>query len=72
MFNPVKLPKSHKKINISFGCYGGRASSDVGDDMMMIGIPVELMPDVVKGVKELSKRVIPQERDKIYLPPFKN
>jgi hypothetical protein len=40
--------------------------------MMMIGIPVELMPDVVRGIRELSKRVIPQERDKIYLPPFKN
>ena len=40
--------------------------------MMMIGIPVELMPDVVRGIRELSKRVIPQERDKIYLPPFQN
>ena len=29
------------------------------------------LPDVVKGVRELSKRVIPQERDKIYLPPMR-
>ena len=40
-------------------------------NMMMMGVPVELMPDIVKGVKELSKRVIPQERDKIYLPPMR-
>jgi len=66
------LPMRDKKINISFGCYGGRASSDVSDDMMMMGIPVELMPDVVRGVRELSKRVIPQERDKIYLPPMRS
>ena len=65
------LPMTTKQINISFGCYGGRASSDVGDDMMMMGIPIELMPDIVKGVRELSKRVIPQERDKIYLPPMR-
>lgn len=65
------LPLTTKQINISFGCYGGRASTDVGDDMMMMGIPIELMPDVVRGVRELSKRVIPQERDKIYLPPMR-
>ena len=65
------LPMTNKEINISFGCYGGRASSDMGDDMMVMGIPIELMPDIVKGVKELSKRVIPQERDKIYLPPMR-
>lgn len=65
------LPMTTKQINISFGCYGGRASTDVGDDMMMMGIPIELMPDIVKGVKELSKRVIPQERDKVYLPPMR-
>ena len=68
----TRLPLRDKKINISFGCYGGRASSDVSDDMMMMGIPVELMPDVVRGVRELSKRVIPQERDKIYLPPMRS
>ena len=65
------LPLTTKQINISFGCYGGRASTDVGDDMMMMGIPIELMPDIVKGVRELSKRVIPQERDKVYLPPMR-
>ena len=43
----------------------------MGDDMMMMGIPVELMDDVVRGVRELGKRVIPQERDKIYLPPMR-
>lgn len=65
------LPLTSKQINISFGCYGGRASSDMSDDLMVMGIPVELMPDIVKGVRELSKRVIPQERDKVYLPPMR-
>lgn len=65
------LPMTSKQINISFGCYGGRASSDLGDDMMMMGIPIELMDDVVRGVRELGKRVIPQERDKVYLFPMR-
>lgn len=64
------LPLTSGEINISFGCYGCRASSDVDDSMMMMGIPVDLMPDVVKGLKELGKKAIPQSRDKIYLPPF--
>ena len=42
------LPMTTGEINISFGCYGCRASSDVGDDCMMMGIPVELMPQVIK------------------------
>lgn len=64
------LPYTSGEINISFGCYGCRASSDVGDDLMMMGIPVTLMPDIVKGLAELSKKAIPQSRAKIYLPPF--
>lgn len=64
------LPYTTGNINISFGCYGCRASSDVGDDMMMMGIPIDLLPDVVEGLVELGKKTIPQSRNKIYLPPF--
>lgn len=65
------LPYLKGELNISFGCYGCRASSDVGDNLMMMGIPVSLMPTIVKGLTELGKKAIPQSRDKIYLPPFK-
>ncbi len=64
------IPLTSGEINISFGCYGCRASSDVDDTLMMMGIPVSLMDDVVKGLRELGKRAIPQSRDKVYLPPF--
>lgn len=64
------LPMQTGDINISFGCYGCRASTDVDDSLMMMGIPVALMPEVVKGLKELGKKAIPQSRDKIYLPPL--
>lgn len=64
------LPLTTGQINISFGCYGCRASSDVDDSMMMMGIPTALMPEVVRGLRELGKKAIPQSRDKIYLPPF--
>lgn len=64
------IPLTSGEINISFGCYGCRASSDVDDSLMMMGIPVALMDDVVRGLRELGKRAIPQSRDKVYLPPF--
>jgi uncharacterized protein (DUF169 family)/NAD-dependent dihydropyrimidine dehydrogenase PreA subunit len=64
------LPLTTGRINISLGCYGCRASSDVDDTLMMMGIPVALMPEVVRGLGELGKKAIPQSRDKIYLPPL--
>ncbi len=64
------LPYVSGEPNISFGCYGCRASSDIGDEIMFMGIPVEMMPTIVKGLNELSKKAIPQSRDKIYLPPM--
>jgi uncharacterized protein (DUF169 family)/NAD-dependent dihydropyrimidine dehydrogenase PreA subunit len=64
------LPFTTKELNVSFGCYGCRGSSDVEDENMMIGIPIELMPTIVKGLTELARKAIPQARSKIYLGPF--
>jgi len=64
------MPYLNGEMNVSFGCYGCRASSDIGDDLMMVGIPVSLMPTVVKGLTELGKKAIPQSRDKVYLAPM--
>jgi uncharacterized protein (DUF169 family)/NAD-dependent dihydropyrimidine dehydrogenase PreA subunit len=64
------IPYTTGEPNVSFGCYGCRASSDIGDDLMFMGIPVDLMPTVTKGLRELGAKAIPQSRDKIYLPPL--
>ncbi|MDR0500310.1 MAG: DUF169 domain-containing protein [Coriobacteriales bacterium] len=64
------LPLTTGEINVSFGCYGCRAASDVGDDLMFIGIPIAQMPTVIAGLTELSKKAIVQSRSKVYLPPM--
>jgi uncharacterized protein (DUF169 family) len=64
------LPYTTGEMNVSFGCYGCRAASDVGDDLMFVGIPAAQMPQVIKGLQELGKKAIPQSRAKIYLPPL--
>jgi uncharacterized protein (DUF169 family)/NAD-dependent dihydropyrimidine dehydrogenase PreA subunit len=64
------FPYTSGMINISLGCYGCRASSDVGDDLMFMGIPAGEMPGLVRGLEALGKKAIPDSRAKIYLPPL--
>ena len=63
------LPFTSQKFNISFGCYGCRASTDVSDDLMFMGIPRRDMPLLIKGLQQLGKKAIHDSRNKIYLPP---
>lgn len=61
------IPYTSGQPNISFGCYGCRASSDISDDLMFMGIPIHLMSTIIKGLGELSRKAMPQSRNKIYL-----
>ncbi|MEE0845925.1 MAG: DUF169 domain-containing protein [Eggerthellaceae bacterium] len=66
----VLIPLRDGEPNITFGCYGCRAASDIGEDMMFMGIPTDKLPTVVKGLTELAKKAIPHSRMKIYVPPI--
>jgi uncharacterized protein (DUF169 family)/NAD-dependent dihydropyrimidine dehydrogenase PreA subunit len=63
-------PYATGEINASLGCYGCRAASDIGDDMMFMGIPMAKLPSLVTGLEYLGKKAIPDSRAKIYLPPL--
>ncbi|SEA30013.1 Uncharacterized conserved protein, DUF169 family [Desulfuromusa kysingii] len=63
------IPYTTGKFNISLGCYGCRASSDIGDDLMFMGIPKAQMPELIMGLKQLGKKAIHDSRNKVYLPP---
>ncbi len=63
------IPFTTHGINLSLGCYGCRASSDVSDDLMFMGIHRERMPELIRGLEALGKKAIPDSRNKIYLPP---
>lgn len=63
------LPYTTGNINISLGCYGCRASSDISDDLMFMGVPRARMPQLISGLSELQKKPIPDCRAKIYLAP---
>jgi uncharacterized protein (DUF169 family)/NAD-dependent dihydropyrimidine dehydrogenase PreA subunit len=57
------------EVNISLGCYGCRASSQLSAEMMFMGIPFSKLPALVKGLKELGKKAILDSRSKIYISP---
>lgn len=66
----VLYPWLEQQPNITFGCYGCRAATDVGEDMMFMGVPTSAMPTIVQGLTELAKKSIPDSRNKIYVPPI--
>lgn len=66
----VLLPLENDEPNITFGCYGCRAATDIGEDMMFMGVPTHLLPMIAEGAVELAKKAIPDSRNKIYVEPI--
>lgn len=66
----VLLPLTNDEPNITFGCYGCRAATDIGEGMMFMGVPTHLLPMIAQGAAELAKKAIPDSRNKIYVEPI--
>lgn len=64
----VKVMQSGK-MNISFGCYGARASSEIDDFELYVSVPYGILPELVEALEKLSVKSIPESRKKIYLHP---
>ena len=64
------FPYTTGEMNTSLGCYGCRAISDLGEDMMFIGIPLDKMPSLIEGLRYLGRKAIKDCRAKVYLPPL--
>jgi uncharacterized protein (DUF169 family) len=63
-------PYTTGEMNTSLGCYGCRAISDLGEEMMFMGIPLAGMPPLIEGLRHLGKKAIKDCRAKVYLPPL--
>lgn len=66
----VLMPLRDDRPNITFGCYGCRAATDVGEDMMWMGVPTNRLATIAAGATELAKKTIPDSRNKIYVEPI--
>lgn len=65
----VVQPMQSGETNISFGCYGTRASSEIDDFELFFSTPLALLDDLVLALEKLSSKSIPEARRKIYLHP---
>lgn len=65
----VVQPIQTGEPNISFGCYGARAASEIDDSELFFSLPLALLNDVVRALGELGRKSIPEARRKIYLHP---
>jgi uncharacterized protein (DUF169 family) len=63
-------PRESGEINMSLGCYSCRTVSDLGEDIMFMGIPMARMPALIDGLENLGKKAIPDSRSWLYLPPL--
>ncbi len=66
----VLLPLDRNEPNITFGCYGCRAATDIDENMMFMGVPVDRLETIAQGLTELAKKAIPDSRNKIYVEPI--
>lgn len=64
----VQVMKS-QKMNISFGCYGARAISDISDFEAYLSTPYNQIHTLVESLEKLAIKSIPEARRKIYMPP---
>jgi uncharacterized protein (DUF169 family)/NAD-dependent dihydropyrimidine dehydrogenase PreA subunit len=63
-------PYIAREMNLSLGCYGCRAISDLSDDLMFMGVPLEKMEQLLAGLTHLGRKAIPDARLRAYLPPL--
>lgn len=64
----VQVMKS-QRMNISFGCYGARASSDVEDFEVYVSIPYGQLAAIVASLEKLAAKSISEARRRLYMPP---
>ena len=64
----VQVMKS-RKMNISFGCYGSRAATDVEDFEVYVSIPFSQLQSLIPSLQKLAEKSIPEARRRLYMPP---
>ena len=57
-------PYLREDINASFGCYGCRDATDIGDGEGLIGIPYGKLHEILESLERLSVKAMPQVQSK--------
>jgi uncharacterized protein (DUF169 family) len=58
------IPINTQHVNVSFGCFGCRKTSDIGPDEMLVGIPWSKFEGTVAAIEKMAQGPIPKSRAK--------
>lgn len=59
------LPFLQDTINLSYGCYGCREATDLGEGEAAMGFPGRLLPLIAENLVHLREKAIPRCREKL-------
>lgn len=58
------IPYQEHRLNFSYGCYGCRDATDIGQNEAALGFPADLLPAVGESLEYLAQKAIPTSRGK--------
>lgn len=58
------IPYKKQKMNLSYGCYGCRDATDIESDESVLGFPFQDLKAISDNIEYLSKKAIPNSREK--------
>ncbi len=58
------IPYLENRLNMSYGCYGCRDATDIGNNETVLGFPALLLSDIIEHLDYLNKKAIPNSRSK--------
>jgi uncharacterized protein (DUF169 family) len=58
------VPYLEKRLNFTYGCYGCRDATDIGNNETVLGFPTHFLPLIVEHLEFLGKKAIPTSRSK--------
>ncbi len=58
------IPYLEGRLNFSFGCYGCRDATDIGNNESVLGFPAAMLSAIVEHLEYLLQKAIPTSRSK--------
>ena len=59
------IPYMTGKVNLSLGCIGCRKYANLGNEEVVVGIPIGQLEDIAVALQRLSEKIIPFGREKV-------
>jgi uncharacterized protein (DUF169 family) len=58
------IPYLENRMNFSYGCYGCRDATDIGNNETVLGFPAALLSSIMENLEYLNKKAMPASRSK--------